>query len=137
MIRMMRKLTAALLVPITTACTTVAPVANPREFIPIKRPNEVWLQRKDGTTVVMYRPVLKGDTVFGVVRGQGQRGIARSEITGVQAAQPAPDKTRFMLMGGSALVGAGLFWAIRHTNSSSAPPSYKDFCSFDPDDCGV
>jgi hypothetical protein len=104
--------------------------------VPIKRPNAVILQRKDGTTVTMYRPVLKGDTLFGVVRGQGQRSILRSEINGMEAAQPAPDKTRFVLMGGSALFAAGLFWAVQHTNAASGPVDPKSFCAWDPDDCG-
>jgi hypothetical protein len=130
---MIHRLVASLLIPVTLACTTMGPVANPREFIPIKRPNAVWLTQRDGKVLVMYRPIFEGDTLFGVVRGQGQRKVPRSEITDVQAMVPAPDRTRLVLMGSSALAIAGLFWAAR--NASPFPPPFGAFCQADPDDC--
>ena len=130
---MLRRVIAAVLITAMTGCTTVGPVANPREFIPIKHPGQVWLVRSDGTTLLMYKPVFQGDTLLGVVRGQGQRRIPRTEIKGVEAVVPAPDKTRLFLIGGAALAVAGMFWAVRH--QSNIPPSPKDFCAIDPDDC--
>jgi hypothetical protein len=126
---------AGLLIGALAGCTTIGPVANPREYIPIKRPREVRLIRNDGTVWLMYRPVYEGDTLFGVVRGQGQRKILRSDIKGVEAPVPAPDKTRLFIIGGGAVAAVGLFWAIRH--QSNTPPAPFAFCSADPDDCGA
>ena len=75
---MLRKMVAAVLLISMTACTTIGPVANPREFIPVKRPREIWLTQNDGTVLLMYTPRLMGDSILGVVRGEGERRIART-----------------------------------------------------------
>ena len=123
---MLRQAIATVLITTLTACTTMGPVANPREFIPIKRPREVWLTRGDGTVLLMYRPKLQGDSIWGVVRGEGERGIARNDIQQINAAVPSPDKTRLAIVaGGVVFLGLlGAAWAIASPNP--APPSYCD-----------
>jgi hypothetical protein len=121
---MLRKIVAAILMTTMTACTTVGPVANPREFIPIKRPREVWLTRNDGTVLLMYRPTLQGDSISGVVRGEGERRIARNDIQQITAAVPAPDKTRLaVIVGGVAFLGLlGAALAIASTTPAPFNP---------------
>jgi hypothetical protein len=123
---MLRQVLSAVLIPLTAGCTSIGPVANPREFIPIKRPREVWLTRNDGTVLLMYRPTLQGDSILGVVRGEGQRRIARNDIQQITAAVPAPDKTRLAVIVGSvAFVGLlGVAWRIAST--TPAPPQPCD-----------
>ena len=122
---------AALLILTTAGCTTMGPVANPREFIPIKRPAQVRLTRTDGKVLVMYHPAYIGDSLSGVVRGEGQRSIPRRDITGVEAMVPAWDKTRLIVIGGGAVAILSLAWAIRKIDKSSLPPNPRDFCDFD------
>src|SRR5947207_12934399 len=88
---LLRRVLSAMLILLTAGCTTVGPVTSPREFIPIKRPREIWLTRNDGTVLLMYRPTLQGDSILGVVRGEGERRIARNDIQQITAVVPARD----------------------------------------------
>jgi hypothetical protein len=123
---MLRRVLSAVLIPLTAGCTSIGPVANPREFIPISRPREIWLTQNDGTVLLMYTPRLMGDSILGVVRGEGERRIARNDIQQVVAALPSPDKTRLAIIFGGILgVGAlGVVWRIASTHPE--PPSACD-----------
>src|SRR5437016_2437325 len=118
---MLRKKVATIILTTLTACTAIGPVANPSEFIPIRRPREIWLTQNDGTVLHMYQPRIMGDSILGVVRGEGERRIARNDIQQVVAAVPSPDKTRLAIILGGVLglgaIGAALVIA------SNQPPN--------------
>jgi hypothetical protein len=123
---MLRRVLSAMLIPLTAGCTTIGPVANPKEFIPIKRPREVWLTRNDGQVLLMYRPTLQGDSILGVVRGEGQRRIARNDIQQITAAVPAPDKTRLAVIAGGVVFLGLLGLAVARASNIPAPFSPCD-----------
>ena len=65
--------------------------------------------------MMMYRPELDGDTLIGVVRGQGMRKILRSDVREYHAKVPAPGRTWLVTIAGVALVGTGVFYVVKHT----------------------
>ena len=116
---MLRRMIAAVLLPALAACTTFGTVANPREYIPVRQPRQLWLKGSDGRVLVMYRPELVDDTLIGVVRGQGHRRIPRSEIQTVQARLPAPGRTRLLLASGALVLAVSALWVYRHTGAQN------------------
>ena len=58
---MLYRLTAAALmplIPLATACTTVATVRQPAQFIASKAPTIVWVTRTDNSQVALLSPVV-------------------------------------------------------------------------------
>ena len=92
-------------------------VASPRTFIPIKRPERVWLVDKDGERLEVTRPrILPGDTLFGRSRIGEEIWIALSDVQRIQARELDKRKT-FLLVGGT-LAAAGVFIALSSGSGS-------------------
>jgi hypothetical protein len=86
-------------------------VASPRTFIPIKRPERVWLVDKDGERLEVTRPrILPGDTLFGRSRIGEEIWIALSDVQRIQAREL--DKRKTFLVVGGGLAAAGVFIAL-------------------------
>ncbi len=69
---MLCRLTAAALmplIPLATACTTVATVRRPAQFIASKAPDIVWVTTTDNSQVVLLSPRVRGDTLGGLAGG--------------------------------------------------------------------
>jgi len=86
-------------------------VASPRTFIPLKRPERVWLVDKDGERMEVTRPrILPGDTLFGRSRVGEEIWVALSDVQRVQAREL--DKQKTILLVGGAVAAAGVLFAL-------------------------
>src|SRR5687768_13096446 len=110
----MRRIIACLLITgiLASGCMS-APrtVASPRTFIPLKRPERVWLVDKDGERMEVTRPrILPGDTLFGRSRVGEEIWVALSDVQRVQAREL--DKQKTILLVGGAVAAAGVLFAL-------------------------
>jgi hypothetical protein len=106
---MMRRVVAlALLLAIAiahTACMTPPrPIASPRTYIPLRRPERVWLTDKEGDRFQVLRPRALGDTLFGRTITGDEVWIAFSDVPRIEARTMDKTKT-YGLIGGSIVAG--------------------------------
>jgi hypothetical protein len=86
-------------------------ISSPRTFIPLKRPDRVWLTDAEGERMEVNRPrILPGDTLFGRSRLGEEIWIPLTDIKRVQARELDRKKT-FLVVGGT-VAAAGIFFAI-------------------------
>src|SRR5687767_5594366 len=86
-------------------------ISSPRTFIPLKRPERVWLTDKEGMRMEVSRPrILPGDTLFGRSRVGEEIWIPLSDIQRVQAREL--DKTKTLLFVGGGLAAAAIVFAV-------------------------
>jgi hypothetical protein len=110
---MRRGIALVLLIAMVSSSCMSAPrtIASPRTFIPMNRPNQIWLTDKDGEHMVVMRPrILPGDTLFARTAGGEEVWLPLSDIQRVQARQLDKQKT-FLVIGGAVALG-GLFFAV-------------------------
>ena len=110
---MKRVIALVLLVGMLASSCMSAPrnVSSPRTYIPIKRPDRIWLVDNEGERMEVNRPrILPGDTLFGRSRLGEEVWISLDDVRRVQARQLDTRKT-FLAVGGG-LLAAGLFMAI-------------------------
>jgi len=132
---MLRRVTAAALmplIPIATACTTIATVRQPAQFIASKVPQIVWVTKTDNNEVALLSPRVRADTLGGLAGGVHYVEMPLSTVQSMRARQPAPRRT-LLLMGGVTLAVAALAVSVsRGTGGpSTAPctnPNNPDFC---------
>ena len=80
------------------ACTHIAPVRHPSEFITANAPARVWVTRANSDSVsVLTKPHVAGDTLTGLVRGFEQR-IPLSDVKEMDALQSAPRRTAALVL---------------------------------------
>ena len=107
---MLWRLTAAALmplIPLATACTTVATVRRPAQFIASKAPTIVWVTTTDDSQVVLLSPRVRADTLGGLAEGVHYVEMPLSTVQSMRARQPAPRRT-LLLVGGITLAVAEL-----------------------------
>jgi hypothetical protein len=104
---------------VTTACSTLQPVASPSAFVEQRRPEWVRVTSNEGTTYVLQRPSFTDGTLQGwETQARTEVRLSPSAIHRMEAKQI--DRTRTaLLIGGSALAAAGAVWAI--STSGSGP----------------
>ena len=110
---MRRAVALVLLIVITVSGCMSAPrsVASPRTYIPMRRPERIWLVDEDGTRTVVNRPrILPGDTLFGRAGDGEEIWLPLSSIRRVEARELDKKKT-MALIGAGVAVGA-VFFAI-------------------------
>ena len=110
---MRRGIAFILLIAFTTGSCMSAPrtIASPRTFIPMNRPDRIWLTDTDGERMVVMRPrILPGDTLFARTLSGEEVWLPLSKIERVQARQL--DKQKTLLVVGGAFAAAGLFFAL-------------------------
>ena len=123
---MLRHLTAATLlplVPLATACTTVATVRSPAQIMAIagKSLGIVWVTKTDNSVVQLASPQVNGDTLVGVLAQGDSLGdsvkMSLSSVQSMRAREAAPRRT-LLLVGGLTLAAVGAtVWYLR----ASAP----------------
>ena len=121
----MRRLTAAALmplIPLATACTTVATVRRPAQFIAAKTPQVVWVTTTDNSQVALLSPRVRADTLGGLAEGAHYVEMPLATVQSMRARQAAPRRT-LLLMGGVTLVVATLaISASRGRGPASSQP---------------
>jgi hypothetical protein len=104
-----------------SGCSTLQPIAAPRQFIGSAQPARIWVTRADGSTLAMDSPRLLGDTLVGWVGGRYEE-ILLPEASRVLGRRPAPRRTAF-LIGGVVAVGALLIGLLASTGPQGYQPT--------------
>jgi len=120
---MLRRVTAAALmplIPIATACTTIATVRQPAQFIASKVPQIVWVTKTDNNEVALLSPRVRADTLGGLAGGVHYVEMPLSTVQSMRARQPAPRRT-LLLMGGASLAVATIVLSV--SRAAGAPSS--------------
>jgi hypothetical protein len=66
-----RRITAAVGIFAITACYSVRPVANARDFISAEQPKRVWVVNSQNESYVLTSPRVEGDNIVGNLQGSG------------------------------------------------------------------
>jgi hypothetical protein len=61
----LRRITSAVLIITIAGCTTVRPVASPRDFLNSRQPGRVWVSGVAPSEIEVSSPKVLADTVFG------------------------------------------------------------------------
>lgn len=124
-----RSLLAAL-VAVVAACTTVARVATPANYISAKQPAHIWVVTDPNQrAVTVDAPRVIGDTILGTVDGVATR-IPLADGSSVRAEQFSVAKTLgLVLVSGAAVATGAALW--RSMEASVSPPSGLP-CRLDP-----
>jgi hypothetical protein len=104
-----RRGVALVLLVMMTACSTMQPVAQPRDFLLTRQPAVIWLSKSsDQTMVAVDAPKLLGDSIVGFVEGDYVE-IPIKDVKSMQARQYSRSRTTAFLLGAGALaVGLAL-----------------------------
>src|SRR5437762_13618986 len=95
------------LIPLATACTAVATVRRPAQFIASKAPQIVWVTTADNSQVALLSPRVRADTLGGLADGVHYVEMPLSTVQSMRARQPAPRRT-LLLVGGASLAVAAI-----------------------------
>ena len=131
---LVRRLVAATLLPLVpaaTACSTLAAVPSPAQFVATKSPRMVWVTKTDNTVVALQSPQIIADTLGGFVKGDFIE-MPLSSVQVLRARQAAPRRT--LLLVGGVTVASVLALGIAF-HSASAPPSGPACNDADPEAC--
>ena len=103
----MRRFYALILIAaMTTSCMSAPrPVTAPVAFIEANRPSVIWVERKDGSTVLLQNPRVFSDSVYGYpANSKEEIWLAINDARSFRVRQV--DRTRTaLLVGGLAVVG--------------------------------
>ena len=101
--------TVSLLILVTvTGCSTMQPVARPREYFQGRKPKTVWITKESANTMIaVTAPQLVGDSLVGFIEGEYVE-IPMGEVQGIQAKQYARGRTVGFILGMTAAAIAGL-----------------------------
>jgi hypothetical protein len=90
---MLRTIVAAILIVTLTSCTTWKAVSiTPANYIRMHDPDAVWIQLEDGSTLVLSRPRVIGDSLRGITAG-AYRNVALTKVTRMRAQEHSGKKT--------------------------------------------
>ena len=108
----MRKPIALTMLVTLTACSTMQPVAQPREFMATRQPSVVWVSKaSEPNMLVLDAPKLIGDSIVGFIEGEYTE-IAMGQIRAMQARQYSRGRTTAFAVGAVATV-IGAFLLIQ------------------------
>jgi len=110
------------LIPLATACTAVAAVHQPAQFIAAKAPAIVWVTAADNSEVVLLAPSVKADTLAGLVDGAHYVEMPLSSVHSMRARQPALRRT-LLLLGGATLGMTAVVVAASHAGGAPYFPA--------------
>ena len=104
----------------TSCMTPPRPVASPRTYIPLRKPDRVWLTDKEGSRFQVMRPRAIGDTLFGRTPGGEEVWIAFRDLPRIEARELDRTKT-YAVLGGS-ILAAVVFFALASSSGPAIPP---------------
>jgi hypothetical protein len=107
---MLRTIVAAILIVILTSCTTWKPVAvSPENYIRAHDPDAVWLQLEDGSTLMLARPRVIGDSLRGISAG-AYRNVALTKVTQMRAQEHSGKKTAIAAAASAGFAVGIIYW---------------------------
>jgi hypothetical protein len=122
---LLRRCIALALMLMMTACSTMQPVAQPRDFLEARSPSVIWLSKSsDPNLVALDGPKLMGDSIVGFIEGEYTE-IALSQIKQIQAKQYSRSRTTAFLIGAGA-VAVGLFFVIQGGHGATYDQNEED-----------
>jgi cytochrome c-type biogenesis protein CcmH/NrfG len=120
-----RSLTVAALVA-TTACYSIRPVLNAREFIQAKQPQRVWVVNNANESYVLNTPRVEGDNIVGLRLNSGDEvTIPLGQAQLVEAKQRDKKKTLVAGLVLGAVVGGVVYFAATAGNDNVVPGGYE------------
>jgi hypothetical protein len=112
-----------------TACTSMQPVAQPREFMATRQPSVVWVSKaSEPNMFALDAPKLIGDSIVGFIEGEYTE-IPIPQIRTMQARQYSRGRTVAFALG-AAVAAVGAFLLIQ--GGHGATPDQTD-----EDDIGI
>jgi hypothetical protein len=127
--RVLRAFVSGTLLLTMTGCTVMAPVAGPKEFIPVHEPSIVWVRASGSAqTIALEGPRLVGDTIVGFVEGEYTE-LPLAQIETMRARQFSRGRTTTLLAGMGALA-VGLFFVLGGGHGSAAEGLDEDDIGF-------
>ena len=115
---LVRTLTVGLLLA-TSACYSIKPVLNARDFIPAKRPDRVWVVNNANESYVLTAPRVEGDNIVGTrVNSNIEVTIPLGQAQLVEARQRDKGKTLAVgvILG---VVGAGTLYLVANAGNGT------------------
>lgn len=120
-----RSLTVAALVA-TTACYSIKPVVNAREFIQASRPQRVWVVNNANESYVLNTPRVEGDNIVGLRLNSGDEvTIPLGQAQLVEAKQRDKSKTLVAGLVLGAVVGGVVYFAATAGGDNAPPTGYE------------
>jgi hypothetical protein len=106
----LRQFTAGVLLVSTAACTTVRPVASPRDFLNSKTPGKIWVTADKPAEYAIESPKVLADTIFGFALNGDAVTLPVSDIKQLRASQVNKVRTAsvvlLVLAGGVAAIAS-------------------------------
>jgi hypothetical protein len=106
----LRQFTAGVLMITFTGCTTVRPVASPRDFLNSRQPGRIWVTADSPTEQEIDSPKVLADTVFGFATSGEPITMPIASIKELRASQIHTARTAgivvLVLAGGAAAISA-------------------------------
>jgi hypothetical protein len=107
---MLRTIVAALLMVTLTSCTAWKPVlVTPASYIRAHDPDAVWIQLEDGSTLVLARPRVFGDSLRGITAG-AYRNVALTNVTQMRAQEHSGKRTAIAAAASTVCAVAIIYW---------------------------
>jgi hypothetical protein len=110
----MRRFYALILIAAsTTSCMSAPrPVTAPVAFIEVNRPAQIWVERKDGSTVLLQKPRIFADSLYGYPENSKEEiWMAINDARLFRVRQVDLTRTA-LLVGGLALVGGTALYLL-------------------------
>ena len=107
----MLKAIPAVALLVTAACHTLGRVG-PNALTSSPRPERVWVTRADSSTVVLQDPVLRGDTITGLLYGEPER-VQLSDARAIRVRRSDPVRTAVVVAISGVAAGEWL-WRMEH-----------------------
>ena len=121
-----RSLTVAALVA-TTACYSIRPVVNAREFIQAKQPQRVWVVNNANESYVINTPRVEGDNIVGMRLNSGDEvSIPLGSAQLVEARQRDKSKTLVAGIVLGAVLGGVVYFAATAGNDPGEIMGYDN-----------
>ena len=120
-----KKLVALGLLLTMTACTSMQPVAQPREFMATRQPSVVWVSKaSEPNMFALDAPKLIGDSIVGFIEGEYTE-IPIPQIRAMQAKQYSRGRTMAFALG-TAAAAVGAFLLIKGGHGATPDQDGED-----------
>jgi hypothetical protein len=103
-----------------TGCSSLQPVRQPAEFIATAAPNVVYVTHRNRALIVIERPRVSGDTVYGNWQGQTRAvAVPLSQVQSMLARRRDGGRTALLVAGVTILAGAGVYAVVQSANGQN------------------